>query len=249
MTGWVLTGAFCGRRANGGVNNRKSYYRLYFGASFDRAFSPSAPGTTARSHPARRPPPEARTTPPAPTARNAAPAAASASTRRRQRCPHAARRLVRQPRPAPRTNLAPENRRRHARVARRRPRTRPTAPGATASSAPITRRRRHPPPRAPDLLHRALPRPHCSPNLISDADRRYMGHATARCTRSAGRSGRSTAPSPAGTSYRVRRSNCSRSWSPPSPARTSPSRSTNFAQQNGGVWDRWLHGQRAAPMS
>ncbi|WP_030617536.1 GH92 family glycosyl hydrolase [Streptomyces fulvoviolaceus] len=39
VTGWVLTGAFCGRRANGGVNNRKSYYKLYFSASFDRAFS------------------------------------------------------------------------------------------------------------------------------------------------------------------------------------------------------------------
>ncbi|WHX23101.1 GH92 family glycosyl hydrolase [Streptomyces malaysiensis subsp. malaysiensis] len=39
VTGWVLTGAFCGRRANGGENNRKTYYRLYFSASFDRAFS------------------------------------------------------------------------------------------------------------------------------------------------------------------------------------------------------------------
>ncbi|WP_240529161.1 GH92 family glycosyl hydrolase [Streptomyces antioxidans] len=39
VTGWVLTGAFCGRRANGGENNRKTYYRLYFHASFDRAFS------------------------------------------------------------------------------------------------------------------------------------------------------------------------------------------------------------------
>ncbi|WP_411147938.1 GH92 family glycosyl hydrolase [Streptomyces sp. A30] len=39
VTGWVHTGAFCGRRANGGVNNRKSYYKLYFSASFDRAFS------------------------------------------------------------------------------------------------------------------------------------------------------------------------------------------------------------------
>ncbi|OON82939.1 GH92 family glycosyl hydrolase [Streptomyces tsukubensis] len=39
VTGSVLTGAFCGRRANGGTNNRKSYYRLYFTASFDRAFS------------------------------------------------------------------------------------------------------------------------------------------------------------------------------------------------------------------
>ncbi|WP_432012152.1 GH92 family glycosyl hydrolase [Streptomyces cucumeris] len=39
VTGWVETGAFCGRRANGGTNNRKSYYRLYFSAAFDRAFS------------------------------------------------------------------------------------------------------------------------------------------------------------------------------------------------------------------
>ncbi|MER6791590.1 GH92 family glycosyl hydrolase [Amycolatopsis mediterranei] len=36
VTGSVLTGAFCGRRANGGVNNRKSYYRLYFTAQFDQ---------------------------------------------------------------------------------------------------------------------------------------------------------------------------------------------------------------------
>ncbi|AHI00366.1 GH92 family glycosyl hydrolase [Kutzneria albida] len=36
VTGSVLTGAFCGRRANGGVNNRKSYYRLYFVAEFDQ---------------------------------------------------------------------------------------------------------------------------------------------------------------------------------------------------------------------
>ena len=39
VSGSVLTGAFCGRRANGGVNNQKTYYRLYFTASFDRAFS------------------------------------------------------------------------------------------------------------------------------------------------------------------------------------------------------------------
>ncbi|SEO57865.1 alpha-1,2-mannosidase, putative [Amycolatopsis saalfeldensis] len=39
VTGSVLTGAFCGRRANGGVNNRKSYYRLYFTAQFDRPFT------------------------------------------------------------------------------------------------------------------------------------------------------------------------------------------------------------------
>ncbi|WP_425554105.1 GH92 family glycosyl hydrolase [Crossiella cryophila] len=36
VTGSVLTGAFCGRRANGGVNNRKSYYRLHFTAEFDQ---------------------------------------------------------------------------------------------------------------------------------------------------------------------------------------------------------------------
>ncbi|GAA3833049.1 GH92 family glycosyl hydrolase [Streptomyces coacervatus] len=57
VTGWVLTGAFCGRRANGGVNNRKSYYKLYFSASFDRAFSSTgtwkdsavSPGSTSAS--------------------------------------------------------------------------------------------------------------------------------------------------------------------------------------------------------
>ncbi|MEU5716305.1 GH92 family glycosyl hydrolase [Streptomyces sp. NPDC020403] len=55
VTGSVLTGAFCGRRANGGTNNRKSYYRLYFSASFDRDFASTgtwrdgaiAPGATA----------------------------------------------------------------------------------------------------------------------------------------------------------------------------------------------------------
>ncbi|WP_349497417.1 GH92 family glycosyl hydrolase [Crossiella sp. CA-258035] len=36
VTGSVLTGAFCGRRANGGVHNRKSYYRLHFTAEFDQ---------------------------------------------------------------------------------------------------------------------------------------------------------------------------------------------------------------------
>ncbi|MGW3623992.1 GH92 family glycosyl hydrolase [Streptomyces sp. NPDC000880] len=57
VTGSVLTGAFCGRRANGGVNNRKSYYRLHFVASFDRAFAGTGtwvdselrPGTTSAS--------------------------------------------------------------------------------------------------------------------------------------------------------------------------------------------------------
>ncbi|MGZ3146020.1 GH92 family glycosyl hydrolase [Lentzea chajnantorensis] len=39
VSGSVLTGAFCGRRANGGTNNQRSYYRLYFTASFDQAFS------------------------------------------------------------------------------------------------------------------------------------------------------------------------------------------------------------------
>jgi predicted alpha-1,2-mannosidase len=41
VTGSVLTGGFCGRRGNGGgANNpnRRSYYRLYFSAVFDRDF-------------------------------------------------------------------------------------------------------------------------------------------------------------------------------------------------------------------
>jgi len=54
VTGSVLTGAFCGRRANGGVNNRKTYYRLNFVAKFDSAFTATGtwtdgtlkPGTT-----------------------------------------------------------------------------------------------------------------------------------------------------------------------------------------------------------
>jgi predicted alpha-1,2-mannosidase len=42
VTGSVLTGGFCGRRGNGGgaTNpNRRSYYRLYFNAVFDRDFA------------------------------------------------------------------------------------------------------------------------------------------------------------------------------------------------------------------
>ncbi|HEX6340545.1 GH92 family glycosyl hydrolase [Umezawaea sp.] len=39
VEGSVLTGAFCGRRANGGGNNKKTYYRLYFTARFDRPFA------------------------------------------------------------------------------------------------------------------------------------------------------------------------------------------------------------------
>ncbi|WP_328529857.1 GH92 family glycosyl hydrolase [Nocardioides sp. NBC_00368] len=39
VSGSVLTGAFCGRRGNGGGSNKRSYYRLYFTAQFDRAFS------------------------------------------------------------------------------------------------------------------------------------------------------------------------------------------------------------------
>ncbi|MEV6601620.1 hypothetical protein AB0M36_32910 [Actinoplanes sp. NPDC051346] len=40
--GSVLTGGFCGRRGNGGGAsnaNRRSYYRLYFSAVFDRDFA------------------------------------------------------------------------------------------------------------------------------------------------------------------------------------------------------------------
>ncbi|WP_440900836.1 GH92 family glycosyl hydrolase [Actinosynnema sp.] len=39
VSGSVLTGAFCGRRANGGANNKKTYYRLHFTAAFDRPFA------------------------------------------------------------------------------------------------------------------------------------------------------------------------------------------------------------------
>ena len=42
VTGSVLTGGFCGRRGNGGGAsnpNRRSYYRLYFSAVFDRDFA------------------------------------------------------------------------------------------------------------------------------------------------------------------------------------------------------------------
>ncbi|MFY0409529.1 GH92 family glycosyl hydrolase, partial [Solicola sp. PLA-1-18] len=39
VTGSVLTGGFCGRRATGNGSNRVSYYRLHFVATFDRAFS------------------------------------------------------------------------------------------------------------------------------------------------------------------------------------------------------------------
>jgi predicted alpha-1,2-mannosidase len=54
VSGSVLTGAFCGRRANGGTNNQKTYYRLHFTASFDRPIanhgtwvdSELRPGTT-----------------------------------------------------------------------------------------------------------------------------------------------------------------------------------------------------------
>ena len=39
VTGSVLTGAFCGRRGTGNGSNKRTYYRLYFTAQFDRAFA------------------------------------------------------------------------------------------------------------------------------------------------------------------------------------------------------------------
>jgi predicted alpha-1,2-mannosidase len=39
VSGSVLTGAFCGRRGNGGGSNKRSYYRLHFTAQFDRGFT------------------------------------------------------------------------------------------------------------------------------------------------------------------------------------------------------------------
>lgn len=57
VSGSVTTGAFCGRRGNGGANNRTTYYRLYFTAVFDRDFSSTGtwvdgalrPGSTSSS--------------------------------------------------------------------------------------------------------------------------------------------------------------------------------------------------------
>ena len=57
VTGSVLTGGFCSRRGNGGGSNKSSYYRLYFTAHFDRAFTTVGtwendllrPGTTRSS--------------------------------------------------------------------------------------------------------------------------------------------------------------------------------------------------------
>lgn len=57
VSGSVLTGGFCGRRANGGGSNKFSSYRLYFTAHFDQAFVRTGtwvdgavrPGTTTAS--------------------------------------------------------------------------------------------------------------------------------------------------------------------------------------------------------
>ena len=57
VSGSVLTGGFCSRRGNGGGSNKFSYYRLYFTAHFDRAFTGTGtwvndqlrPGTTTAS--------------------------------------------------------------------------------------------------------------------------------------------------------------------------------------------------------
>lgn len=57
VSGSVLTGGFCSRRANGGGSNKYSYYRLHFTAHFDRAFARTGtwvdgalrPGTTSAS--------------------------------------------------------------------------------------------------------------------------------------------------------------------------------------------------------
>lgn len=54
VTGWVLTGGFCGRRGNGGGDtnpNRRSYYRVYFSAAFDRDFSSTGTWTDGTIHP------------------------------------------------------------------------------------------------------------------------------------------------------------------------------------------------------
>ena len=56
VSGSVLTGAFCGRRGNGGgANNpdRRSYYRLYFSAVFDQDFTRTGTWQNGAGHPGR----------------------------------------------------------------------------------------------------------------------------------------------------------------------------------------------------
>ncbi|WP_286959698.1 MULTISPECIES: GH92 family glycosyl hydrolase [Arsenicicoccus] len=54
VTGSVLTGAFCGRRATGNGSNKRSYYRLHFVASFDRAFTGTGTWVNDRIRPGTR---------------------------------------------------------------------------------------------------------------------------------------------------------------------------------------------------
>lgn len=51
VTGSVLTGAFCGRRGNGGGSNKRSYYRLHFVAQFDRTFTKTGTWQNERLRP------------------------------------------------------------------------------------------------------------------------------------------------------------------------------------------------------
>ncbi len=84
VSGSVLTGGFCSRRANGGgaTNpDRRSYYRLYFTATFDRPFTSTGTWQDGTVGLEARPPPAVRGTSPAPTVPDAAPARGSASTR------------------------------------------------------------------------------------------------------------------------------------------------------------------------
>lgn len=63
VSGSVLTGAFCGRRANGGANNKKTYYRCASGSPTPARKPPAAPSTTRSAGP-----PPSTASPPTPAA-------------------------------------------------------------------------------------------------------------------------------------------------------------------------------------
>ena len=237
VTGSVLTGAFCGRRANGGTNNRKSYYRLYFSASFDRGFAATGTWEDGTLTPGqhlgqRRRGIRDRRRPRGPRLRRIR----RLRHQRRRRRPHADRHLLRQPR------------RRRGRTSRQRgDAATPTSTDVAADARPRpgtgelrsvaigggTRRSAH------RLLHRAVPLAHAAQH---DQRRRrpLPGHATGGRTGWRAGSARSTATSPGWDQYRAQIQLLALLEAERSPV-TSPSRCYNFAQQNGGVWDRWVH--------
>ncbi|MEK8142083.1 glycoside hydrolase domain-containing protein [Streptomyces sp. M10(2022)] len=223
VTGSVLTGAFCGRRANGGTNNRKSYYRLYFSASFDRDFASTgtwkdgtlAPGATTGSG--------GEGTPPARTGRAGVRRLGGLRHCGRRRRPDADRDLLRQPGrrrgQPPRGGAAGHERGRCG--PRRVPAWDRELNSARVGGGSTAQR---------TTFYTALYHSLMQPNLISDTDGRYPGMDGAPHRVKRGRE-RSTATSPAGTSTVPRSSywRCSNPRSPvisPSPCTTSRARTT-----------------------